>query len=207
MVAANGGATDGRGFMGIVENYRIRYNADMLQTIGYHIVIVGYGLWLPGDQRGSWSTKWDEQLGLIDPHVLHPGDPVRQRMSEERMTHPPVRLDGMMVSIVVGAIVGCSRQSEWSVAAASIEATHSHLLITYTERNIDNTIKWIKDQTTKDIHRRTQHTGPVWCKGKWRTFIFDLDVWGSARTYIEQHNVRHGLGARPYSFLNPDFVP
>jgi hypothetical protein len=29
----------------------------MPNTIGYHIVKTGYGLWLPGDERGSWSPK------------------------------------------------------------------------------------------------------------------------------------------------------
>ena len=31
----------------------------------------------------------------------------------------------------------------------------------------DGTAKWLADQTTKAIHGRTPHTGPVWCKGKW----------------------------------------
>jgi hypothetical protein len=38
----------------------------------------------------------------------------------------------------------------------------------------------MKDQLTKAIHRDTLHTGPVWCKGAWRSFVFDTAVW---RTY------------------------
>ena len=51
----------------------------MRQTLGYHIVISGYGLWLPGDERGHWSEAWDAELGFIEPHALHAGDPVRKR--------------------------------------------------------------------------------------------------------------------------------
>ncbi len=138
----------------------------MPSTIGFHIVVSGYGLWLPGDERGSWSAAWDEQIGLVEPHTLHPGDPVRVRMSLERMKHPPVRLDGTMIGLVVETLAGCAAESDWTVAAASVESTHTHLLLTYTSREIDNTVKWIKDRATKAIHRGTPHQGPVWCKGR-----------------------------------------
>jgi REP element-mobilizing transposase RayT len=175
--------------------------ATVRHTIGYHIVFSGYGLWLPGDDRGSWSTAWDEQIGLVEPHTLHPGDPVRLRMAQERMKHPVVRLDPTVIASVEKTLADCAGQSDWKVAAASIESTHIHLLLTYTARDIDNTIKWLKDQATRAIHRGTRHAGPVWCKGNWRTFIFDEDAWLHARTYIERHNERRGVGPRPYAFI------
>ncbi|MGA2796047.1 MAG: transposase [Thermoguttaceae bacterium] len=173
----------------------------MHKTLGYHIVIAGYGLWLPGDERGSWSAAWDDQLGLIEPHMLHAGDPIRLRMSQERMQNSPVRLSKGMIEVVIPILGNCSSQSDWTIAAASVEMTHSHLLLTYTERDIDNTIKWIKDRTTKGIHQNTSHQGPVWCKGRWRTFIFDEEVWAAAKNYIEKHNIRRGIGPHPYEFL------
>jgi hypothetical protein len=76
--------------------------AAMRRTLGYHIVISGYGLWLPGDERGHWSEAWDEGLGFIEPHTLHAGDPVRLRMAEERRKHPVVKLDNIMQRVVTG---------------------------------------------------------------------------------------------------------
>ncbi len=84
----------------------------MAETIGFHVVLAGYGLWLPGDDRGSWSTAWDERLGLIEPHTLHPGDPVRLRMAKERLQHPYVQLDQKMIGITVQTIGDCAQQSE-----------------------------------------------------------------------------------------------
>jgi REP element-mobilizing transposase RayT len=173
----------------------------MPETIGYHIVISGYGLWLPGDERGSWSAAWDEQIGFIEPHTLHPGDPVRLRMAAERMTDAPVRLRQPMIDVVVETLQRCAAPSDWSVAACSVESTHVHLLLTHTSRPIDNTVKWLKDQATKAIHRQTPHAGPVWCKGRWRSFIFNDEVWQAVTAYIERHNIRRGVGPRPYSFI------
>jgi hypothetical protein len=76
------------------------------------------------------------------------------------------------------------------------------LLVTYTERDVDNTVKWLKDQITKAIHRQTSHAGPVWCKGRWRAFIFDPAIWRNTRGYIERHNERRGVGPRPYAFID-----
>ncbi|MCC6679638.1 MAG: transposase [Phycisphaeraceae bacterium] len=173
----------------------------MPRTLGYHIVLSGYGLWLPGDDRGHWSTAWDENLGHIEPHTLHPGDPVRLRMSRERMTQPPVRLTPDMIATVIDVWTQCAAESDWHIVAASLEPTHAHLLLTYTPRNIDNTIKWLKSEATKAIHQRTTHAGKVWCKGRWRGFIFDPPTWTNTQRYIERHNLRRNLLASPYPFI------
>jgi len=175
----------------------------MTNTLGYHYVKSTYGQWLPGNERGSWSAAWDDQIGFIEPHMLHPGDPVRLRMAEERMKHPPVRLTNTMIDVVAATIAECVAVSAdgLAVAAAAIEPTHLHLLIPYSGRDIDNTAKWLADRMTKAIHRQTAHSGPVWCKGKWCSYVFDQANWDSAKEYIERHNVRRGRHARPYAFL------
>jgi REP element-mobilizing transposase RayT len=182
-------ATTGRGFV-------------MGKALGYHIVISGYGLWLPGDARGSWSEAWDAHVGFIEPHTLHTSDPVRHQMADERMSHDPVRLTPEMIAVVANVFDSCQKSSDWKIAAASIEATHTHLLLTATHRDVDKTVKWLKDQTTKQIHHSTSHQGPIWCKGKWLEFIFDKNAWHIVRRYIEQHNERRGEGPRPYNFLS-----
>lgn len=175
----------------------------MARTLGYHYVKSCYGLWLPGDDRGSWSEAWDAQIGFVEPHTLHPGDLVRHRMADERMKRPPVRLSEEMVGVVVETIADCVTGSggDLAIAAAAIEQTHFHLLIPYSSRDIDKTAKWLADQTTKAVHARTSHSGPVWCKGKWRSYVFDQLHWDNTVQYIERHNVRHGRRPRPYSFL------
>ena len=173
----------------------------MPNTIGYHVVKSGYGLWLPGDERGSWSEAWDETIGFIEPHTLHEGDPVRKRMAQERMIHPPVRLTDTMIGAVASALELCVDKSNGglSILALTIHPTHMHLLIPYSGRDIHRTMSWISDQTTKAVHGYTNHTGPVWCKGKWCSYVFDESHWHNTMQYIERHNsVSH-----PYSFVTP----
>ena len=177
----------------------------MPNTIGYHLVKSGYGLWLPGDERGHWSDAWDQQVGYHQPHTLHPGDRVRKRMAEERLNHPPVRFTEDMIRIIADTLGKMIEQSNSSlcVNAAAIESTHMHLLLPYTGKNIDNTAKWIADQTTKAVHQTTSHNSPLWCKGKWLTYIFDEDQWINTVDYIRRHNRRAGRPDDPYPWIQP----
>ncbi|MCH8342953.1 MAG: transposase [Planctomycetes bacterium] len=175
----------------------------MVQTIGYHVVKSGYGQWLPGDDRGSWSQAWEEQIGYIEPHTLHAGDPVRKRMAQERMNHPAVQFSDAMLQAIADALGRCVVQSNGglSIAAATIEPTHMHLLIPYSGRDIHRTVKWLADQTTKAVHRHTAHAGPVWCKGKWCSFVFDESQWRNTISYIERHHTTAGRTVRSYAVI------
>jgi hypothetical protein len=177
----------------------------MRSTLGYHWVKSGHALWLPGDERGHWSERWDDELGYIEPHMLHEGDPVRLRMAQERMIYPPVRLTDEMIAIVAHSLADCVAKSNGglSIAALAIDPTHMHVLIPYSGRDIHTTTKWLADQTTKAIHKQTDHKGPVWCKGKWCSYVYDDSWWNNLVRYIRAHNERAGRPADPYPFIVP----
>jgi hypothetical protein len=135
--------------------------------------------------------------------MLHEADPARLRMAQERMLHPAVKLDGDMTRAVVDAIGMCVCKSDppLIVAAGAVDFTHFHLALEYNPRDIEATCKWIADQATKAVHRNTTHQGPVWGKGKWLEFTYDEGHWRSLIRYIERHNERNGLNARPYDWI------
>jgi REP element-mobilizing transposase RayT len=168
---------------------------------GFHLVKSCYGQWLPGDNRGSWSPGWDAQIGFTEPHTLYPGDPVRLRMSHERMQHAPVFLTPPMIAAIACAIGQCAQASPWKVVAGAIETTHLHLLLTNSDLDIDSTAKWLAQQLTKSIHKETPHRGPVWAEGKWCQYIANNTHWQNTIAYIESHNLRHNLGARPHQAI------
>ncbi len=171
----------------------------MPDTIGYHYVRSAYGLWLPGDGRGHWSEAWDEQIGFIEPHTLHDGDPVRLRMAAERMAHPPVRWSDEAQRAILACVQHCAAAaSPWDIAAQGIAPTHLHLALTYTTRDIAGTAKWPGQQMTKGVHRDTPHTGPVFCRGCWLQFIYDVNHWDRLLAYIDRHNkAADGIGGLP----------
>ena len=176
-----------------------------MTTFGYHMIKSTYGGWLPGDARGSWSESWSPSRGYFGPHQLHEANPARLEIAAGRMRHPPVELTDEMTAAIVNAIAACVERSqgELVIMAAAIERTHMHLLIPDTGRDIDNTAKWIADQTTKAVHRLTPHQGPVWTKNNWCHHLDRQEHWENAILYIDEHNIRAGRGSRPYPFLSP----
>ena len=142
----------------------------------------------PRRPRGNWSEAWNEQIGFVEPHTLHAGDPVRLRMAEERQKHPPVRWSLDVQRVIRATVEACAAASAWDVAAFGIEETHLHLALTYTTTDIDGTAKWLGQQMTKAVHLQTGHVGPVFCKGHWLQFIFDPGHWDALLAYIDCHS-------------------
>ena len=66
-------------------------------------------------------------------------------------------------------------------------------------------MKWVAQEATRALHLFTSHTGPLWCEGRWIQFIFDDAHWQNTIEYIERHNVRRGVGPRPYIFFDDDY--
>ncbi len=159
----------------------------MGRTIGYHVVKTGYGLWLPGDERGHWSDAWDREIGYVEPHMLHAGDPIRRRMAEERLKHPAVWFDEAMIRVILAALRECEQESTWEFDTVAVEPTHVHMLIPYTGRDVHRTAKWLAQRVTKRVHAKTSHEGPVLAKGKWCHYIYDWDSWSQVRAYIDRH--------------------
>ena len=101
----------------------------MPRTLAIHYVRSAYGLWLPGDDRGHWSEVWDKQIGFIEPHQLHVGDPIRKQMADERMKHPSVRWNATMQQSISDCLFRCAEDSPWMIEAFGIQETHFHALL------------------------------------------------------------------------------
>ena len=100
---------------------RIWYGVPRMgRTLGHHRVKSGYGQWLTGDSRGHWSEACDEQIGFVEPHMLHEGDPIRLRMAEERMKYAPVRWTNEINRVLADVIDHCQSNSLWRIVAAAM---------------------------------------------------------------------------------------
>jgi len=175
----------------------------MPETLGYHLTKTTYGTWLPGDRRGSWLKEWSPKEGYGPVRRLADADPSREAMARRQMNHDACMLTEEMIDAVVDSISDCVIRSKGglTIMAAAIEPTHVHLLLPNTGRDIDVMVKWLADQTTKAIHRRTTHSGPVWTSKPWCEYIDDDVHWEQLLQYIDEHNIRAGRGSRPYPFL------
>ena len=184
----------------------------MGRTIGYHVVKSGYGLWLPGDERGHWSDTWDREIGYVEPHTLHAGDPERRRMAEERRKHPPVWFDEAMIRVILAALRQREQESTWEFDTVAVEPTHVHLLILTRVETFTARRSGLRSQSPRRACE-TSHEGPVLAKGKWCHYIYDWDSWSQVRAYIDRHRTHptvrashHPQPNRPLHLSTPPHV-
>jgi REP element-mobilizing transposase RayT len=97
------------------------------------------------------------------------------------------------------------------VLAATIQATHCHLILAPLKEHIDNVVARLKYRSASAVlqQRRKNLTGTVglcsslWTYGKFITFIYSHSHLQNAVGYVRRHNERDGLPADPYDWIAP----
>lgn len=169
----------------------------MGNTLAIHWTATTYGTWLHGDPRGSWRNG-----KLIGP------DPFLESECRGRMTAEAVILDAEEQVIVAGEFGGVVREQGHAVLAATIQASHVHLVFAPLRESLDNVVARLKRRAAMAMfaQRRAAHV-PVprslWTAGKYLVYIFDQQHVENTVEYIRAHNRRCGLPDDPYDWITP----
>lgn len=174
-----------------------------------HVIWTTYMTWPPGDPRGHWSPLFDFYGSLIEKgHQLNLPDPVTLSRATSLASEPPRVFDDVDIAIVaetIGDVLTTHMRSRAKVFAGAIERTHVHLLLGKLDENIERFIGRLKGRTSSEVIARGSEPGRkrTWTAEYWKVFIFDDRVLPTVVNYIEQHNVRRGLPAAPFSWISP----
>jgi REP element-mobilizing transposase RayT len=179
----------------------------MGRTLAIHWAPTTHGTWLHGDSRGSWR---DGQLIGPDPYLLAEA---RARMIKGAVILTPQ--ERQLVGHTFGFTV---RQQNHRVLAATIQATHCHLILAPLKEHIDKVVARLKYRSASAVLGRRREnptrrvknpTGTVglsrslWTGGKFITFIYSHAHLRNAVKYVHLHNERDGLPADPYDWITP----
>jgi hypothetical protein len=173
-------------------------------TRGIHLIWTTYGTWLPGDDRGHWSSLFD-LYGAIRERggKLNTPDAVTRARAQAMMSEPPKRLDGDEVAVVAGELpLHLGTSPAW---AAAIEPNHVHLLVGSVWEDLDRYVGRLKGRTSSEVGAlpRNADRRRVWTSGFWKVFLFDELAVAAVKQYIDAHNPRRGLPAEPYPWITP----
>jgi REP element-mobilizing transposase RayT len=189
----------------------------------YHLIITGYGFWLPNDPRGSWSdvvgawelykfggaaTKTNERRSLAhDPH-----DAQLRRAAKALLKYPPVRFDARQRESIGVGFAQAIEEAKYRVKSLCIGHDHAHLIIGRHERSIEQIARHLKSKATMALtragihplrdHRKRDGSVPTpWSVGEWKVFINDVGQLMSAIAYVERHPGKEGLAPTTYPFI------
>jgi len=149
--------------------------------------ITTYGTWLRGDVRG-----W------VDDGVVFPADPSLESLDRQRLAEPPFYFE-RRVWMDVGEAMGQSLVSRLGVRvlALCVQSWHSHFVIAASEHDPSTIVKCAKDA----IRWKLRLDRRIWGTGYDKRYCFDEVAVRSRVAYVERHNLRDGLPARPWSFI------
>jgi REP element-mobilizing transposase RayT len=178
-----------------------------MATVGIHLVWTCYGTWLPGDDRGHWSPLFDFYDHVIERGgKLNRADLLTHEHSRERMKESAKILDAQEMAVVVEQFAALLQEPDQPrVYAAAIEPTHVHLLFGPVVEPVGTLAGRLKGKSSSAVLALTQNQGRqrTWTAKYWKVFLFDELTLAAVQRYIEDHNVRRGMAAAPFSWIRP----
>ena len=177
----------------------------MGKTLAIHWIATTHGSWLHGDRRGSW------RLGR-----LIGADPVLEADAEARMSGDATRLDAANRQSVAAALGEALTEHRQRAFAATVQATHVHVVLAPLREDIRNVIARLKRRATMAVHANSpailagafntgQNGRSLWAAGRFYEFIFDDSHLANLIEYVRDHNRRVGLPPDPYEWIEPLF--
>jgi REP element-mobilizing transposase RayT len=189
---------------------------------GFHVIISTYGLWLPNDPRGSWSTwirRW-ELLRFGPATKVHtrrsvadaPHGGALRAAAKQALRYPEVSLSGRQALSAAMGFRQAVDESNYAIHACSVLPQHAHLVFGPHDRNIRRIVGHLKARATQqlkldDLHplagfRQKDGTTPSpWGRNSWCVFIFSESHMRAAIEYVKNNPLKEGKRRQRWSFV------
>jgi len=181
--------------------------------IGYHLIWVAYGWWLPNDPRGS-TSKLIRNLALVDLGDIHYGrkriQPAGRVLKEfyeaarEVLKYPLQKFSKQEVAAIAESFENVIHKRTYTCYACAIMPEHIHLLIRKHRDSAEEMIEQFQEASRKQVLAATMRCEdhPVWGGPGWKVFLDTQRDMHRTVHYIEQNPVKIGLPQQHWDFVN-----
>ena len=161
--------------------------ALMQHTLAILLTMTTYGTWLRGDRRG-----W------VDDGLVLPPNPDLEAADRLRMKHDVFLFDPSQF-LAIGDMIGRSLRERFGVRllALTVQTWHVHVVVAATEHAVEKIVKCAKDAVRWGLRPGR----PIWSDGYDKRFCFDEQSVLCRIGYVERHNLRVGVPAKPWAFI------
>lgn len=183
-------------------------------VIAHHLILHGYGHWLPNDPRGSGSEEIREQklAGLGPVHfgrkrVQPPRDELRAvgRAAQPLLDFPLLWFDDAKRQALGESIGEALRNLGYTVWACAILRNHVHLCVRRHRDDAQTMWARLAAQTRSGLRlfAHVPATHPVWSERPYKVFLYTPDDVRRVIAYIERNPVKEGLPPQLWPFVAP----
>lgn len=182
--------------------------------IAHHLVLHGYGHWLPNDPRGSGSSVLaEEKLAELGPihHGRKPVQPVRSELREfyrranSMLDFASIWFEDAKRQAIGESFARVVASQRYMVYACAVLRNHAHVCI---RRHRDDA-KTMWDNfanASRDALRALGDVAddhPVWSPRPYKVFLYTPDDVRRVIAYIEANPATERLAPQNWSFVTP----
>ncbi|HEX4132139.1 MAG TPA: hypothetical protein VHZ24_19065 [Pirellulales bacterium] len=182
--------------------------------IAHHVILHGYGHWLPNDPRGSGSDEVRnealEALGAIH-HGRKPVQPPRgevrefYRRAEPKLEFPLLWFDAAKRQALGDSCRELVRLRPYTVWAAAVMKNHVHLCVRRHRNTGAEIWRDFAENLRTALLRFDDVPGEhrIWSNRPYAVFLYAPDDVRRVKKYIEENPAKSGLPAQSWAFVTP----
>ncbi|MCC6580420.1 MAG: hypothetical protein IT440_08255 [Phycisphaeraceae bacterium] len=175
-----------------------------------HLILTGYGHWLPNDPRGSGSMelKKDTLAPLGDIHfgrkvVQPPRSEVKAfyQDAKGKLEFEAIWFDEAMRQTIGDAFREVVKTKGYTVWACAVLSNHAHLVVRTHRDRAEVIWKYFADASRDALQRTDGH--PVWANRPYKVFLHEPDRVRTCIHYVESNPVKERLPRQTWDFVKP----
>jgi hypothetical protein len=184
------------------------------RILAHHLVISGYGFWIPNDPRGSGSLELrQEKFKPLGP--IHPGrkkiQPSRQKLrmfstdAERILDHDLLWFDAGTRDLIGAAFAEVIARRGYTVWACFVGTNHAHLCIRYHRDRYETMHANLAAQSRTSLLElgKAEPAHPVWAERPYSVFLHTPDDILRVIEYIRENAAKSGLPEQAWDFVKP----
>ncbi len=181
-------------------------------VIARHLILTGYGHWLPNDPRGSTSREVVARKlrGLGELHVGRKfPQPARQtlksfhRNARRQLEHSVLWFDAAKRQVIADAFAQTMQDCRYTCFACAILSNHAHLIIRKHHDRAETMIDHFRTGSALRLCRLADvpNNHPVWNTGHYKKFLFTPEDITRTATYIRDNPARERIPEQNFPFV------
>jgi REP element-mobilizing transposase RayT len=177
-----------------------------------HLVLTGYGHWLPNDPRGSGSAKIRKlRLEMLGPIYFgrKKHQPARADLKAfhweagRMLAHPVIWFDGARRDAIAKGIELAVSAAGHTVWACAVLTNHLHLVVRTHRDDSIAMLARIAQSTYEELHARklvpVEH--PIWSERPYKVFLKTAQQVKGRIDYVEKNPIKEGLAPQFWGFV------
>ena len=183
-------------------------------VIAHHIILTGYGCWMPNDPRGSLSGEIRTEnmrsagaghYGRKANQPSHPELRAFHREASSRLAHPLLWFDGphrTALGEAFGEVIAANRLTCYACAAMR---NHAHLVIRKHRLKAEAMIAKLKEASRRLLSKRglLPPLHPLWSSDPYSAYKDTPQAVRAAIAYIQRNFAKHNIEPQRWEYVTP----